>query len=133
MAKKPIKGIQLEQAVKQVLDDYGSKVYAVLDDCVKEVAADAAEKLQSVDKFSPKGHPPGAYSKSWVADRERTGRLKTKYVVHNVEHYRLAHLLEKGHVLHNGTRRVPAYPHIAPVEKWAQDELPKAVKRGLEK
>ena len=133
MAKKTIKGINLASAVKEVLDEYGDMVYDVLDDSVKKVADESAEKLRRVDRFSPDGHPTGEYSKSWVSERERTGRLKVKYVVHNEEHYRLAHLLEKGHVLHNGTHRVPAYPHIAPVEDYAKKELPQLVKQRLGK
>lgn len=136
MSKKTIKGIQLQQTVKKILDEYGDKVYDVLDDCVKNVSDEAAEKLRGVATFSPRGRPSGAYSKSWVSEKQRTGRLTVKYVVHNEEHYRLAHLLEKGHALRNGGREVgksPAYPHIKPVEEWAQNELPQKVKMEIEK
>lgn len=131
MAKSKIKPINLARAVNDVLKECGEKAYEVLDECVDDVAEEAAEKLRAVESFSPKGHPTGNYSRSWESSKEPTGRLRTKRVVHNVVHYRLAHLLEKGHVLHNGTRRVPAYPHIAPVDDWVQEELPERVKRGL--
>lgn len=134
MAKR-IKPIDLDSTVAKLLNEYGEKVYDVLSDCVKEVSDEAVEKLQSVSSFAPGGHPSGAYSKDWKQEEVKVGRLATKRVVHNEEHYRLTHLLEKGHVSKNGTHRtfgrVAAYPHIAPVNEWANEELPRLVERKL--
>lgn len=134
MAKR-IKPIDLDSTVAKLLNEYGEKVYDVLSDCVKEVSDEAVEKLQSVSSFAPGGHPSGVYSKDWKQEEVKAGRLATKRVVHNEEHYRLTHLLEKGHVSKNGTHRtfgrVAAYPHIAPVNEWANEELPRLVERKL--
>lgn len=134
MAKR-IRPIDLDATVHTILEQYGEKVYDVLSDCVKEVSDEAVEKLQSVSSFAPGGHPSGAYSKDWKQEEVKVGRLATKRVVHNEEHYRLTHLLEKGHVSRNGTHRtfgrVAAYPHIAPVNEWANEELPRLVERKL--
>lgn len=134
MAKR-IRPIDLDATVHDLLEKYGSQVYDVLSDCVKEVSDEAVEKLQSVSSFAPGGHPSGAYSKDWKQEEVKAGRLATKRVVHNEEHYRLTHLLEKGHVSKNGTHRtfgrVAAYPHIAPVNEWANEELPRLVERKL--
>lgn len=131
MAKKKIKPIDLNATVNDLLNQYGNAVFDVLKGSVEEVSQEAVEKLQSVKTFAPGGHPSGAYSASWTCEDVPTGRLTTKTVVHNGEHYRLTHLLEKGHVSRNGTGRtfgrVPAYPHIAPVNDWAKAELPKLV------
>lgn len=135
MAKR-IRPIDLEATVQDLLAKYGNQVYDVLKDCVKEVSDEAVEKLQSVSSFAPGGHPSGEYSRSWKQEEIKTGRLSTARVVHNEEHYRLTHLLEKGHVSKNGTHRtfgrVQAYPHIAPVNEWANGELPKLVERKLQ-
>ena len=134
MAKR-IRPIDLDATVHNILEQYGDRVYDVLSDCVKEVSEEAVEKLQSVSRFAPGGHPSGAYAKDWKQEEVKAGRLATKRVVHNEEHYRLTHLLEKGHVSRNGTHRtfgkVPAYPHIAPVNDWANQELPRLVERKL--
>lgn len=135
MARKKIKPIDLDATVHDLLSKYGNQVYDVLKDCVKEVSDEAVEKLQSVSRFAPGGHPSGEYSRSWKQEEAKAGRLATRRVVHNEEHYRLTHLLEKGHVSKNGTHRtfgrVKAYPHIAPVSEWANGELPKLVERKL--
>ena len=134
MAKR-IKPIDLNATVHDILAQYGNKVYDVLSDSVKEVSEEAVEKLRGVSHFAPSGHPTGRYSASWKHEEVKTGRLGTKRIVHNEEHYRLTHLLEKGHVSRNGTGRtfgkVPAYPHIAPVNDWANEELPRLVERKL--
>lgn len=134
MAKR-IKPVDLDATVKDLLEKYGSQVYDVLKDCVKEVSDEAVEKLQSVSSFAPGGHPSGAYSRSWKHEDVKVGRLATRKIIHNEEHYRLTHLLEKGHVSSNGTHRtfgrVAAYPHIAPVNDWANEELPRLVERKL--
>lgn len=131
--RKTVKPIDLDKAIEAVLAEYGEEVYKVLGVAVKDVSDEAVRKLEQVTQFAPNGHPTGAYSRDWVADDEKTGRLTQKRVVHNLGHYRLTHLLEKGHVSRNGTGRtfgfVKAYPHIKPVEEWAQDELPKQVEK----
>ena len=136
MAKrKTVSAIQLESAINEVLKEYGNDVYNVLSDAVEEVAEEATNKLKAVDHFAPGREPSGKYSASWTHEKMRSGRLATREVVHNLEPFRLTHLLEKGHVSRNGTQRifgtVQAYPHIAPVNDWANQELPKAVERKL--
>ena len=132
---KTIKPVNLAKAVDQILQEYGDEVYSVLDDCVEDVSQQAAEKLRSVRQFK-NSVPNSPYSKDWISEKmQGEKRLETKRVVHNEEHYRLTHLLENGHVVRNGTKRVVgqagAYPHIAPVNEWAEKELPAAVERKL--
>lgn len=133
MAKSKIVGIlNLDKAMKDILNEYGDEVYEVLGKAVDEVSDEAVKKLQAGGSFGG----TGAYKKDWVADDIPTGRLSKAKVIHNEDHYRLAHLLEKGHVIRNGTGRtygtVQAFPHIKPVEEWAKDELPRKVKEMIE-
>jgi len=137
MAKR-IGAVNLDRTIKDILKEYGDKVYEALDDAVDDVCLGGVEKLRSVNHFAPNGHPTGEYSSSWVYDNElRTLRYKTKKVIHNEEHYRLTHLLEKGHAIRNGTGRTfgrtDAYVHIEPVDRWTRDELPKTVKEMIDK
>lgn len=133
MAKR-IGILNLDSEINKLLETYDKDVFKVMDFAVDDVANEAANKLKTV-QFKTGGE----YSKSWVSDKEPSGRLQTKRVVHNEEHYRLTHLLEKGHVIRNGRSRITgksygktgAYPHIAPVEDWAKAELPRMVERKL--
>lgn len=135
--RKTIKPIDLEKTINEILTQYGDDVYKVLGNAVEMVSQEATRKLQAVTTFSTKGHPSGAYSRDWRADDDRAGRWQKKKVIHNADHYRLAHLLEKGHVSRNGTGRtfgnVKAYPHIKPVEEWAVQELPRKVEELIHK
>lgn len=133
MAKR-IGMLNLDSTINQLLEQYDKDVYEVMDSAVDDVANETANKLRAV-QFKTGGE----YSASWVSDKEPSGRLQTKRVVHNEEHYRLTHLLEKGHVIRNGRSRITgksygrtgAYPHIAPAEDWAREELPRIVERKL--
>lgn len=131
--RKTVTPINLDKALKEVLDEYGEDVYRVLGTGIKEVSDEAVRKLQEVKHFAPGRNPSGAYSRDWVAEDVKKTKFEQKRVVHNESHYQLAHLLEKGHVSRNGTGRtfgsVRAYPHVADVEKWAQDELPRRVEK----
>ena len=138
MASKKVKPIDFDRAIQKVLEEYGEEANKVLETSVGVVAESAAEKLRSIKTFAGNGHPTGKYSASWIAEQIQKGRIWTKWVVHNVEHYRLTHLLEKGHVSRNGTGRtftpnVPAYPHISDVNDWVQKALPEEVKWRLGK
>lgn len=137
MASKKIKGINFDKAVQKVLQEYGEEVLENMGEAISAVADGAVDKLKAVATFAPNGNPTGEYSRSWVQEERRTGRLSKKRVIHNEEHYRLTHLLEKGHVSKNGTGRtfgrVPAYPHIRDVNDWVQKDLPEEIKRRLGK
>ena len=55
-------------------------------------------------------------------------------VVHNKTDYQLTHLLENGHVIRNKKGdwgRTRPIKHIAPVEQWANSELPEEIERAL--
>lgn len=135
--RKRVGVLDLEKAINEILKEYGDDVYDVLNDAVNEVSDEGVRKLQSSNHFASDGHPTGKYSGDWTSEDVPKGRLQKNRTIYNEEHYRLTHLLEKGHVSRNGTGRtfapVPAYPHIKPVEEWAIKELPKVVKEKITK
>lgn len=133
MAKK-IKPIDLSNAIEEILTKYGDEVYTVMEECIDGVAEEAKDKLRSVNHF--KMEASGEYAGSWINEKLQGKLLTATRAVHNEKHYRLTHLLEKGHVIKNGTGRTfgrtAAYPHIAPVNDWANQELIARVERKLE-
>lgn len=124
---KKVGVINLESALKEVLAEYGDEVYNVLGIAVDQVSEEAVKKLQAGGSYGG----TGVYNRDWTATDDPVGRFSKKKIVHNADHYRLAHLLEKGHAIRNGTGRTygntRAFPHIKPVEEWAIQELPRKV------
>lgn len=118
-----IKADQLAQEIVKILDDYRDTTIDKMKESVDKAAKQAVNELKT---SSPKR--TGAYAKDWAAKKNRTAN-KWAYgkVVYNKKHYRLTHLLEKGHRKVNGGM-VAARPHIAKVEEKAINTLVEGIK-----
>lgn len=126
--------IDLSAEVDRILEEFGDEAYDVMAESVEAVTQKAVEELRAVKVFNPNRHPSGDYSKDWDATEKQTTRLSKVMVVYNESHYRLAHLLEFGHAVKRGGRKVGqanAYPHIAEVEKKAEESLYQEVEERL--
>lgn len=112
-------------------DDLGKAILKELQNYQKEVQEDmdkvADEVVEKLKNESPKSNRKsgGAYASSWVKSKDK-GKIK----IHNKEHYRLTHLLERGHTKRNGGR-TKAMPHIAPVEQFAIETVHKKIEERL--
>lgn len=115
-----VKADQFQMTVSKMLnDEYYPQVAEAVNEVVPQVAKEAVKKLKSE---SPKGRT-GEYAKKWTS-KEQKGRTQVEAVVYgNAPTYRLAHLLEFGHLKRGGKGRVNAIPHIASVEEWAVEEV----------
>ena len=126
------KGKDLMTQLNDVLQDYSKEVMDTYNTCGKEIADDTVSKLKRV-KFGR--YDRGKYSKSWAVKQEKSNWGTDSYIIYNKKHYRLTHLLEFGHVVKNGTKRVVgkagAIPHIKPMEEWVQQQLPKLLVQKL--
>lgn len=135
MARK-IGPIDLSKAINDILTQYGDEVYNVMEECIDEVSEEAKDRLKAVNHFK---NDATKYAGSWINEKLQGKPLTVNRAVHNEDHYRLTHLLEKGHVVRNGTgrnkgkQRTDAFPHIAPVNEWANKELVEKVKRKIER
>lgn len=118
-----IKADQLAQEIVKILDDYRDTTVDKMKEAVDKAAKQAVNELKT---SSPKR--TGAYAKDWAAKKDRKAN-KWAYgkVVYNKKHYRLTHLLEKGHRKVNGGM-VAARPHIAKVEEKAINTLVEGIK-----
>ena len=118
-----IKADQLAQEIVKILDDYRDTTIDKMKESVDKAAKQAVNELKT---SSPKR--TGAYAKDWAAKKDRKAN-KWAYgkVVYNKKHYRLTHLLEKGHRKVNGGM-VAARPHIAKVEEKAINTLVEGLK-----
>lgn len=118
---------RMADEIAKMLTEYEAAIVKNTDACGKAVANAAAKKLRQT---SPKR--TGKYAKSWGVTREDSSfGENAKYIIHNKKHYRVAHLLEHGHVMANG-KRTKAIPHIKPVEEQVIREYEKKVREAIE-
>ena len=128
---------RVEIQMKEVLEEYSKEVARATNNSIDVVAKEAVRKLRNT---SPKRSGPKhtrKYAEGWGLERNksRQNRRINEVVVRNKTNYQLTHLLENGHVIRNGKGEYGRYngiKHIAPVEDWAADELPREVERELE-
>lgn len=114
------------EAVKQLLAEYGEEVQADIDEVIPKVAKEAQRRLKTAGKPSWK-----IYNASWAVDAQKK-RYGVSCVVHNTKRYQLTHLLEFSHPMPQGGMST-AYPHIAPVNDWVQDEVVRLIEEKLQK
>lgn len=111
---------QLAAEINRQLELYANQTDETVQAIAEKVANDGAELLKVE---SPKN--TGDYAKSW-----RVKKVNKKFVVHNKDHYRLTHLLEKSYALRNGGRST-AQPHIKPTEQKVIVDFESELRRGL--
>lgn len=110
--------------MKELLDEINEDVRQSTKSNINTVAKESAQKLKNT---SPR--KTGSYAKGWAVKKEGDDAI-----VYNRTDYQLTHLLENGHVIRNkkGTYgRTNGIKHIAPVEQWAIDELPRRIMEDI--
>ena len=118
---------RMADEIAKMLTEYEAAIGKNVDASGKAVADKGAKQLRQT---SPKR--TGKYAKSWGVTREDSSfGENAKYIIHNKKHYRVAHLLEHGHVMANG-KRTKAIPHIKPVEEQVIREYEKKVREAIE-
>lgn len=121
MSKTQSISVQMDK----ILDGYEKEVDRALTRSIDSVSKESVQKLKNT---SPR--KTGDYAKSWSIKRGKGNER----IVYNKQ-YQLTHLLENGHVIVNakGTYgRTNGIKHIAPVEEWASEELPREIERELQ-
>ena len=122
---------QRAAAIGEILEAYPKEVQEQINASGDEIAKEAVKQLKADSpKRKTKG---GAYAKSWTYKTEPSGNMGAKkYIIHNAKHYRIAHLLEKGHAKRGGGR-VEARVHIKPIEDMVIKEFTKKVEEAAKK
>lgn len=121
-----VKADAMAQEIAKTLKEYEG---VTVDNMKKAVDKAAKKAVKDLKSTSPKR--TGAYSKSWASKSvKKSNAWAYEKTVYNKKHYRLTHLLEKGHRKVNGGT-VAARPHIAKVEQKVIDDLVKDIKEGV--
>lgn len=122
-----IRADELAQAIVKELSEFENATEETVKAAVDKAAKSAVSALKT---DSPKR--TGKYAASWAdkVDKSKKARVYTRIVYSKAPHYRLTHLLEKGHKARNG-RFVSARVHISPIEKNAIDDVIQGIKDGI--
>lgn len=117
----------LSTQMKEILTLYGEEVAKTTQKEVRTITQETVRELKAV---SPQKE--GDYAKSWTSQKEKNydRMYARRETVFNEKHYRLTHLLERGHATRNGGR-TGAKPHIKPVEEKVKKELPERIIRKI--
>lgn len=123
-----VKAENLVDELGRILNAYKFEIADGINADIEEVAKETQKELK---KTSPKNL--GNYAKSWAV--EVHGSINSKMVTATIyvksPHYRLTHLLENGHALHQGGRVAP-HEHIGPAEERAVKKLLERVQKTIE-
>ena len=126
----------LANLIENELKDWEANVvHKAVNDGLEETAKMAEQELK---KGGPYRERTGKYTRDW-SHEERYSRASAitglkGFSVYNKKHYQLTHLLEKGHQLKRGGRKigdVKAYKHIATVNDLVADVAIQKIRRKV--
>lgn len=120
----------LSKTLHGILNEYSEYVSSETKAAIKKVGKEAAKELRT---RSPK--LTGDYAESWKSETTHESTNTIHVSVHAGNHeYGLTHLLENGHALRKGGRKVgtvPAIEHIKPVNEAAIEKVVEAIEKQL--
>lgn len=111
-----IEAADLATTVNKLLTEYGDDAQEILEEAITATAKEAAKQLKTAGNFEGSDQ----YRKGWRSKVEKK-RLTIEAHVYNGKLPGLTQLLEFGHAKQNGGR-TRAFPHIADINTWAQEE-----------
>ena len=120
---KVIKADQFKYAVGSMLEQFDAEVSKAVYVAIDEVCDEVVAELKHAGDFNGK-----KYRRGWkkVISQKSYGAVEAK--VWNAKDYRLTHLLEFGHALKRGGRKigdVRAFVHITPINDKVPDMFQK--------
>jgi hypothetical protein len=124
----------LDAEVKKILSQYGDEVSANMGEIVTDITKKGVKalKAESASTFGESKQRKKKYKNTWTS-KMVTGRLSKQGTIYNTQ-AGLPHLLENGHALVAGGRKlgdVPGRTHIAKVEEELARIFEQEVKRKL--
>ena len=120
----------LDKVINQILEDYGDEVKEVLDKTSETVSKKAKDEVKNA---APVGARKGKYKKSISLKKTKAELNKVEYTIYaKAPEYRLTHLLEDGHLIHNGTGRTKAIPHWSKGDEYVVKNFEKEFKERIE-
>ena len=119
----------LGEAINEILTDYAQTVTKDMKSAVEATGKMAVQTAQAYASRIGRGK----YAKSLKSKTTTNTNFETTVTIYSTQ-YRIAHLLEHGHVVKAKGKVVGvtrAFPHFAPAEALAQSELPKKIEQAI--
>lgn len=124
----------LKTTFNSLFQQLGVSVDEAFQSAMDEVAKEAVKQLRQT---SPKGHGRRHYASGWSYKKANVKKGQFSGVIYNKTKPGVAHLLEHGHkvVDRTGTAHGHTEPqeHIAQVNAWVEQELPKRISQKMSK
>lgn len=132
---KKVKVDDLAKEIVQTLKEFQGVTEQACQDGVMDTAKEAVKELHMAQPGdTPRYQSWAEYNKGWTISLKKK-KASVMSIIHNKTKYRLAHLLEKGHAMKYGGRKVgeaDPFPHIAPIAEKAEAELVENIKKRIE-
>ena len=126
-----IQAAQLTETIMQSLDDFKNATLESVHHAANYAAKEALSQLHSANPSGSGRYGSwDEYNKDWAILDETKKKTSVSVTVYNKKHYRLTHLLEKGHALRD-CGRSRAFEHIAPAEEQAEKVFLEKVRKGI--
>lgn len=107
----------LEEQAEQAVETINEQVDAIADEAISELKRTSPRSKGS-------GGRRGHYADGWTKQLEGSNwKGITRKIIHNKAKPQITHLLENGHLIAGGTRRVPGKSHITPVFEKIMQKL----------
>ena len=129
MSNRKVTPETLGEALNDILTEYTDTVVTDVKSAVEATGKMAAETAQAWAS----GIGRGKYAKSIKAKTTENGRVSTTVTVYSTQ-YRIAHLLEHGHVVKAGGKVVGAsraFPHFEMAEAAADSMIMQKVQQAI--
>jgi len=125
-------------SLKTSMNSYFAQLGVSVDDAfqqaIDEVGKEAVKQLKATSPRG-KGSKKGHYANGWTYKRANVRKGQFEAKVYNKTKPGLTHLLENKHrkLDRNGNEHgwSDPKPHIAEVDKWVQEELPKRISQKI--
>ncbi len=121
--------INIDKMASEIAKGLQEYVNISTDGMKKAVRKTANTVRKEISENAPKH--TGKYAKSWTTKKTEEANNRLVITIHSKKYYRLAHLLENGHVLRSGGRSTKAKPHIKPAEEHGEKLLEDLIKKAL--
>ena len=120
---------EIQHVAKELQEEMEKYSRLVVEEFEEAKKVTSKELVEDLKRTSPERRP--SYKKGWRMKKTSKG-----YIVHNATDYQLTHLLEHGHVIRKGTKRVgetDEHSHIRPAEQTAIKNFEKRTKKAIKK